>query len=51
MAIKIRMHGCIALIAFFAGVITTPAAAQDAVGVEKLTGTLEKVKSTVTAAQ
>jgi glutamate/aspartate transport system substrate-binding protein len=48
MAIKIRMHGCIALIAFFAGVITTPAAAQDAVGVEKLTGTLQKVKSTKT---
>ena len=46
MAIKIRMHGCIALIAFFAGVITTPAAAQDAVGVEKLTGTLQKIKST-----
>ena len=48
MAIKIRMHGCIALIAFFAGVITTPAAAQDAVGVVKLTGTLQKVKSTKT---
>jgi glutamate/aspartate transport system substrate-binding protein len=48
MAIEIRMHGCIALIAFFAAALAAPAAAQDAVGVEKLTGTLQKVKSTKT---
>jgi glutamate/aspartate transport system substrate-binding protein len=46
MAIKIRTHGCIALIAFFAGALAAPAVAQDAVGVEKLTGTLQKIKST-----
>jgi glutamate/aspartate transport system substrate-binding protein len=46
MTINIRMLGCIALIACFGGALATPAAAQDAVGVVKLTGTLEKVKST-----
>ena len=48
MAIKIRMLGRIALITCAACALAAPARAQDAVGVMKLTGTLQKVKSTKT---
>ena len=48
MAIKTRMLGRIALIAFIACALVAPASAQDAIGVVKLTGTLQKVKSTKT---
>src|SRR6516162_7300522 len=48
MAIKTRMLGRIALIACIACALVAPASAQDAIGVVKLTGTLQKVKSTKT---
>jgi len=48
MAIKTCMLGRIALIACVAWALVAPASAQDAIGVVKLTGTLQKVKSTKT---
>ena len=48
MAITIRMLGRLALIGCVACALAAPASAQDAVGVVKLTGTLQKVKSTKT---
>jgi glutamate/aspartate transport system substrate-binding protein len=48
MAITIRMLGRLALIGCVACALAAPASAQDAVGVAKLTGTLQKVKSTKT---
>ena len=48
MVITIRMLGRLALIGCVACALAAPASAQDAVGVVKLTGTLQKVKSTKT---
>jgi len=48
MVITIRMLGRLALIGCVACALAAPASAQDAVGVVKLAGTLQKVKSTKT---